>query len=129
MNKDPQAMERTMIRYPIAAAIGFAALLAAPGIEAHHGWSGYDAQTVLTLTGTLEDINYANPHVEVAVKIENKTWKAVLAPMFRMDARGLPQGSLKVGDTVTLIGYPHRDKVGELRAERIVAVGKTVELR
>ena len=33
-----------MIRYLIAAAIGFSAFLTAPGIEAHHGWSGYDAQ-------------------------------------------------------------------------------------
>lgn len=118
-----------MIRYLIAATIGLSALLAAPGIEAHHGWSGYDAQTALTLTGPLENINYANPHVEVTVKVENKPWKAVLAPMFRMDARGLPQGSLKVGETVTLVGYPHRGMDGELRAERIVVAGKTIELR
>lgn len=46
-----------------------------------------------------------------------------------MQARGLPEDSLKVGDRVTLVGYPHRDKTGELRAERIVVAGKTVELR
>ena len=118
-----------MIRHVIPALTGLSLLLAAPAIEAHHGWSGYDAQTVLTLTGPLEDVNYANPHVEVTVKADNKSWKAVLAPMFRMDARGLPQGSLKVGETVTLVGYPHRHRGDELRAERIVVAGKTVELR
>ena len=118
-----------MVRYLIPASIGLAVFLTAPGIGAHHGWSGYDAQNVLTLTGPLEDVNYANPHVEVTVKADNKSWKAVLAPMFRMDARGLPQGSLKVGETVTLVGYPHRSKGGEIRAERITAAGKTVELR
>jgi hypothetical protein len=46
-----------------------------------------------------------------------------------MTNRGLPSGSIKVGDTVTLIGYPHRDEVAELRAERIIVAGKTVELR
>jgi hypothetical protein len=49
--------------------------------------------------------------------------------MFRMEARGLPQNGLKVGDRVTLVGYPHRDKKSELRAERIIVAGNTVELR
>lgn len=118
-----------MIRYLVAATVGFLAFFNAPGTFAHHGWSGYDAQTVLTLAGALEGVNYSNPHVEVSVKADNKTWKAVLAPMFRMNARGLPEGSLKAGETVILVGYPHRDKTGELRAERITVAGKTVELR
>ena len=117
-----------MIRYLIPAAAGLAALLHAPGIEAHHGWSGYDSATVLTLTGPLERVSYANPHVEIVVMVDKKSWKAVLAPMFRMDARGLPAGSLKLGDTVTVVGYPHRGMDGELRAERITVAGKTVEL-
>ena len=33
------------------------------------------------------------------------------------------------GKTVTVEGYPNREKAEELRAERIVAGSKTVELR
>jgi hypothetical protein len=36
---------------------------------------------------------------------------------------------LKPGATVTLEGYPNRDKPEEMRAERITVGGKTVELR
>ena len=28
---------------------------------AHHGWSGYDSATLLSLTGTIVDVQYENP--------------------------------------------------------------------
>jgi hypothetical protein len=36
---------------------------------------------------------------------------------------------LKAGTTATVVGYPHREKADEMRAERITIDGKTVELR
>jgi hypothetical protein len=118
-----------MIRYLAAMAVGVFAFLNAPMSSAHHGWSGYDSATVFNLTGPIARVSYVNPHVEIDVDADGKTWTAILAPLFRMQARGLPEYSLKVGDRVTLVGYPHRDKKNELRAERIVVAGKTVELR
>ncbi|MGH8728823.1 MAG: hypothetical protein ACREV9_11875, partial [Burkholderiales bacterium] len=58
-----------------------------------------------------------------------KTWIGVLAPPSRMQARGLPREGLKTGAEATLVGYPHRDNPEEMRAERIIIDGKTVELR
>jgi hypothetical protein len=46
-----------------------------------------------------------------------------------MEARGLPPADLEKGKTVTVVGYPNRGKAEEMRAERITAGGKTVELR
>jgi hypothetical protein len=43
--------------------------------------------------------------------------------------RGLPAEALKVGMTVTVEGYPHKTEAEELRAERIMVEGKSVELR
>jgi hypothetical protein len=96
---------------------------------AHHGWSGYDAGQTLTVEGTVATLAYQNPHVTIGLKTEAKTWDIVLAPPFRMQSRGLPDGSIRIGDTVTVIGYPHKTEQTELRAERIVIAGKTVELR
>ena len=118
-----------MIRYLAAVAVGAFVFFNAPILSAHHGWSGYDSATVLNLTGPIERVSYVNPHVEIDVKADGKTWTAILAPLFRMQARGLPEQSLKVGERVTLVGYQHRDKKNELRAERIIVAGKTVELR
>lgn len=99
---------------------------------AHHGWTGYDASKTLNLTGVITQAEYINPHGMIRVQVagENaKTWVAVLAPPSRMSSRGLTQEMLKVGATVTVVGYPHMEKTEEMRAERITIAGKTVELR
>ena len=110
--------------------IWVAALVAAPGLAlGHHGWSEYDSSKALTLTGEVVDSGYEHPHGHVRLKAPDKTWHVVLAPPSRMERRGLEKGALKAGATVTVEGYPNRDKPEEMRAERIRVNGKTVELR
>jgi Family of unknown function (DUF6152) len=96
---------------------------------AHHGWGGYDASRLVTLTGTVEEFAYQNPHASARVEADGKSWLVVLAPPFRMQSRGLPQDAIKPGDAITLEGYVSRSDPQELRAERIHAAGKVVELR
>ena len=96
---------------------------------AHHGWTGYDANKTLNLTGVITQAEYVNPHGMIRFQDNGKTWIAVLAPVSRMSSRGLTQEMLKVGATVTVVGYPHMEKTEEMRAERITVAGKTVELR
>lgn len=96
---------------------------------AHHGWSEYDAAKVLTLDGTVLTSTYDNPHTVIRFKTADKTWVAVLAPPFRMDARGLKAEAIKAGVKAQLVGYPNRTKADELRVERIIIDGKTTELR
>ncbi len=110
----------------VAASIAWFAATAA---LAHHGWSGYDAEKTLTLTGTIVASGYEHPHGFIRLKTRDKTWLAVLAPPYRMENRGLPREWLKPGVTVTVAGYPHRTDPDELRAERIIVNGKTIELR
>jgi hypothetical protein len=63
------------------------------------------------------------------VKTPGKTWLVILAPPSRMENRGLPASALARGKTVTVVGFASRGKPEEMRAERITAGGKTVELR
>lgn len=51
-------------------------LLAAP-VLAHHGWSSFDQDKPLYLSGTLTQVRWQNPHAEV---------------MLRVDATKLPDG-------------------------------------
>jgi len=104
------------------------AALSLPGV-AHHGWSEYDSSKELKLTGTIAESGYEHPHGHIKLVTPGKTWTAVLAPPSRMTARGLPPTDLKAGGTVTVVGYPNRNKPEELRAERIIVGNKTVELR
>jgi len=105
------------------------AALAAWPVLAHHGWSEYDSTSTLTLTGTIEQAGYEHPHGFVHLTVDGKAWVAVLAPPSRMENRGLPRAELVPGKRVTLVGYPNRNKPGEMRAERITIDGRTVELR
>lgn len=96
---------------------------------AHHGWSEYDQEKPLTLTGKVVESGYEHPHGHIRLETPAKTWLVVLAPPSRMQNRGLPREEIKVGSTVTVVAYANRGKPDEARAERITAAGKTVELR
>ena len=109
-------------------ALSLLALTALPAFE-HHGWSEYDASKPLKLTGKVLKSGYEHPHGHVQLETKEKTWMVILAPPSRMENRGLPPAEIAAGKTVTVEGYPNREKAVELRAERITAGGKTVELR
>lgn len=96
---------------------------------AHHGWSEYDSDKLIKLTGRIAEAGYEHPHGFVKLETPGKTWHAVLAPPSRMEARGLPRDVLKAGAQATVEGYQNRSKPEEMRAERITIGGKTVELR
>jgi hypothetical protein len=96
---------------------------------AHHGWSSYDAGKTIEHTGTLSDVSWGNPHGSATVRYKGKQWQVVLAPVARMEARGLTREMLGPKRRVTLVGYPRTDGTPEMRIERVIAGGKTVELR
>jgi hypothetical protein len=98
----------------------------------HHGWADYDAERAFTLEGSISKVEYGNPHVLIHVRPANdtaRTWLAVLAPPSRMTRRGLPEDSVRVGQSARLYGYPHREVADEMRAERITMGERTTELR
>ncbi len=105
-------------------------LVAVPTVAwAHHGWSSYDASKTLTVKAALSDVSWGNPHGTAKVRYQGKTWDVILAPVARMEARGLTQAMVGPRQKVTIVGYPRSDGTAEMRIERVIAGGKTVELR
>lgn len=115
-----------MFRHLAAAAVISAVPAAA---WAHHGWSSYDATKTLTVKAALSDVSWGNPHGTAKVRYQGKTWDVILAPVARMESRGLTQAMVAPRKTVTIVGYPRSDGTAEMRIERVIAGGKTVELR
>lgn len=64
-----------------------AALVVSARTLARHGWSEYQSDQPLDLTGTVEQAGYEQPHGVVRLKTANKTWLVVLAPPSRQPAR------------------------------------------
>lgn len=107
-------------------------ILIGTAAAAHHGWSNYDESKTLNLTGVIRESGYNSPHGFARLQVngeQGKVWYVVLAPPARMEVRGLTREMLKEGTTATVVGYPHRKKAGEMRAERITINGQTTELR
>jgi len=96
---------------------------------AHHGWSEYDQTKVVQLAGKITQSGYEHPHGVIKLNADGKLWTVVLAPPFRMENRGLSKSDIAAGSQVTVEGYINRSQPDELRAERITAGSKTVELR
>jgi hypothetical protein len=107
-----------------------AGILSLPLVAAgHHGWSEYDTGKTLKLTGKIVQSGYDHPHGHVRLEVPGKTWQVTLAPPSRMENRGLPKEWLKPGASATVEGYANRNHPEEMRAERIIINGKTIELR
>ncbi len=117
------------MRYSLSGLCLLGALTTGGLAYAHHGWGSYDASKTLSVTSPVQSVEWQNPHVVLVVRYENKNWHAVLAPPFRMSARGLQPEMLEPGTQVSVEGYPSTRVDDELRAERITVGGKTYELR
>jgi hypothetical protein len=116
-----------MAKRPIAFVVAFIFFTGAAW--AHHGWGSYDASKAFSISAPVETLQWADPHVRITLKYEGATWEATLAPVFRMQARGLSEDMLRPNTAVVVQGYPSTRNEHEMRAERITVSGKTVELR
>jgi hypothetical protein len=95
----------------------------------HHGWANYDQDKTLDYKGVVQKLVYENPHATAKVKEKNKVWTVILAPISRMEARGVTADMIKKGTTIQVVGYPHKEIKDEMRAERIFVNGTKFELR
>jgi Family of unknown function (DUF6152) len=114
---------------------GFAAVLAvvvsAP-LAAHHGAAIYDQSKTVTVTGTVTQFRFVNPHVLIFANVtgpDGKTveWSGELTSPTRL-ARGEEEGGvkwtrdiIKPGDTITLTGSPARNGAPALVLQQVVA--------
>lgn len=95
----------------------------------HHGWANYDQSKPFDSSGTITESTYENPHASIKLKVKDKTWTVILAPVSRMEARGVTADMVKKGATVRVVAYPHKEVKDEARAERIFVGDKKFELR
>lgn len=95
----------------------------------HHGWANYDQTKTLDYTGVIESAVYENPHATIKVMHGKKVWTVILAPVTRMRDRGVLAEMVKKGQSLRVVGYPHKEIKDEMRAERVFIGGNKYELR
>lgn len=116
------------MRFPMLIAAVTLAATALPA-AAHHGWSSYDETKPVTLTVSFTELSWGNPHGSAKMRWKGKVWDVILAPVGRMEGRGLTRAETEPGKRVRLTGYVRRDGTAEMRVERVMIGKKTVELR
>jgi Family of unknown function (DUF6152) len=81
---------------------------------AHHSAAMFDHSKTVTLTGTVKEFQYTNPHSWLQVMVTGADGKAVEwgfeseGPSTLMRA-GIRAGTFKAGDKVTVLANPMRD--------------------
>src|SRR5262245_34764540 len=91
----------------------FALLLAAP-VLAHHSAAGIDRTKSVTITGTVKEFRWANPHSWIDVDVPGDggsavTWSVEMtSPAFLVRA-GWKSTTIKAGDKVTVTLRPFKN--------------------
>ena len=116
----------------------FALLLApAAGLLAHHSVLNYDGKTEVTVTGTVTSARFSFPHSIYRINVETEDGsieKWVLSTEDPRDAERLGFAAelkaIKVGDPITVVGWPDKFKKNEIRGHELhYPDGKVVMMR
>jgi len=106
-------------------AIGMAAsaamiLMCTSAVRGHHSVAaGFDMDKSVTVTGTITEMEWINPHSKMLFEVDTGTgevqsWVAWFTSANILFRRGWRAGDLPVGETVSVSGFPARDGTTQL---------------
>lgn len=99
----------------------------------HHSHAMYDFSKQNTITGTVTEFLYRNPHVELTLDVQGENGKTVnywieMSNLRNMIHRGIGKTTFKPGDKVTVHFHPLTDgRPGGSYITIVAADGKTYE--
>lgn len=111
------AYNRDVLLVSLRALTCIAALMAATLVwsaaaEGHHGSAEYDVTREVTVTGTVTEWRWTNPHTWFFVSVKGadgaQAWSGEGPPLNWAQARGWSKAMFVEGETVTLYMYPSR---------------------
>jgi hypothetical protein len=101
-------------------------LIATTPLCAHHSFTMFDAEKQTTLSGTVKEFQWSNPHCWFQLLVRDEggrevEWAVELASPRVVFQAGWKPGSVKPGDNVSIIVHPLKD--GSAGGSLISAVG------
>ena len=112
--------------------IAAAALLAPAPIVAHHSAAMFDDTKVMELTGTVKELQWANPHIWLQVVVDEKgkktEWSLEGGSPNTLSRQGWRATTFKPGDVVTVRFAPRKDGPagGRFIGAKFASDGKTI---
>ncbi|MXO58011.1 hypothetical protein GRI89_00430 [Altererythrobacter salegens] len=107
-------MPRNRLAASAAILCAAAALLPAAPAPAHHSFAMFDSGRPVTLTGTVKEFRWVNPHSAIFVQVDGSTdpdklWAVELTSPSNLRRQGWTRTSLQPGDRVSVEIAPLRD--------------------
>lgn len=99
--------------------------IAVAPIWAHHSFAAeYDDKKSATLKGTISKVEWVNPHVRLLLDVKDEsgkvtTWELEFGAPNILLRRGIGRNTVKVGDVVTIDGWPAKDGANLVAARTI----------
>jgi len=108
----------------VALATSMLFAVAAPAM-AHHSFAMFASDKTITLTGTVKEFEWTNPHSWLHIMVTTDSgapeeWAFEMGSPAMMAARGWKADSVRVGDKVTVTAHPLKDAASRGGSEMAV---------
>jgi DNA/RNA endonuclease YhcR with UshA esterase domain len=105
-------------------------LLTASAALAHHGTANYETTKSVSVTGTVTDFNFTNPHVQIFMDVKDATgkiakWQGELTSPNHLSRSGWHKDTIKPGDVITISGFPTKSGTPEIWIQKVVLADGT----
>ena len=118
------------MRFRLLLAVIAAGLLFLPALlMAHHSAAAYESTKQITVTGTVTEFHFVNPHVLIYMTAKDESgttrnWQGELTSPNRLVRAGWNKDIMKTGDPIALTGYPAKDDGNSIRITKVVLKGQ-----
>jgi len=123
----------TVLKYLTAAAlIAIVGLTGSARVIAHHSAAMFDDTKVMELTGTVKELQWANPHIWLQVIVDEKgtktEWSLEGGSPNSLSRQGWRATTFKAGDVVTVRFSPMKDGSpgGNFIGAKFASDGRTI---
>ena len=101
------------------------ALAFAPATLGHHSITGtFDATQLVEVEGEITRVLWRNPHVRLTVRVDDQgqavDWNVESGAVSRLSRWGVENGTLEVGETIRLAGFPSKRRAHEMYGQNIL---------
>jgi hypothetical protein len=103
---------------------GVCLVLLSSSVFAHHGGAAYDGDHPLTLTGTVKDFHFIQPHPLITLEVKDAQgatteWSVEMTAPNHLAHYGWNGKRLKPGDQITVTGQPAKNGLKVLNLRKI----------
>ena len=112
-------------RFITSSVVAITILMGAVPVFSHHGNSDYDLKTKITLSGTVADFFFINPHSILRFTVQNdqgksEEWQGELQSPNMLARKGhWTKDTVKPGDRITIFGCPAKNGSKSLMVKKI----------